>query len=265
MITFESMNEYQSQAASGENPHGYLSSHSLGKFSESPRAWKNAKPETGTNNAYTFGTAWHTLAAEGLQEYMERHPIGEAPPVNKTTGKPYGTASKAYKEWAADQPEGVVTADEDAKLHRMLSNLQENELAVQLMDEKCIAEAIMRGTCQGVAIQGRFDLWRGDGNDFVDLKTTRSLDTFREDFFKFNYDKQLAFYMLLARANGYSPSGASVIATEKTGSLRTAVYTVSLDTLETAMESVQVAIRQFAACRSRGHFPAQVQYHALEI
>ena len=265
MILFEEMESYQDQAAGGDNRHGYMSSHSLAKFSASPRAWKNAKEDRGYNPAFSFGTAYHTLVGEGLAEYNQRHPIGDSAPVNPKTNKPYGKNTAKYKAWSAEQEEGTITAEDDANIHRMHANLQQNQLAVNLLDEHCIPEAVMRGVVQGVAIQGRFDLWRGCNHNFVDIKTTRGLDGFPEDFKAFGYDRQLAFYMLLARSNGYSPSGASIIACEKTGSMRTAVYNITEDTLNAAIERVQIELRQFAACRSRDHYPAQIQTQPYEL
>ena len=82
----------------------YLSSHLLGDFRENPKYYKqkvDGQVKDVDQTAYIEGRAVHTRILEGQQIFNDTYIVGGGP-INKTTGKPYGTDSKAYKEWASD-------------------------------------------------------------------------------------------------------------------------------------------------------------------
>jgi len=255
-IHFETMEEYQGKALRGDNPCGHMSSHSLADFAASPARWKAAQ-EREPQSYFGLGTAWHTLVGEGFDEFLARHPVGEAPPVNEKTGKEYGKTTKKYKEWLSSQPEGTLTPEQEGTIYSMHRGYCENSLVTKFDDGKNIPEAIMRGNIDGVACQGRFDWWRGDGEPFIDFKTTRSLDGFKEDFKRYHYAEQMGFYFLLAQANGYKPTMPQLIVTESTAPYRTQVFLVCYDTLADGISRVKESLHYFRACQSRQVFPTQ--------
>ena len=59
--------------------------------------------------AYLVGRAVHTLALEGKEHYAAEYAVGG--PINEKTGQPFGSATKAFAEWAAKQGKQAEKAD----------------------------------------------------------------------------------------------------------------------------------------------------------
>src|SRR5262245_22205150 len=95
-------------AKSGE----YLTSHLLSDFRKCPLLYHRKRlglvPASEECPAYLVGHAAHTVILEGLDAFHRRYAVGG--PVNPKTGLPFGQASKAFADWAAEQGKQVLTA-----------------------------------------------------------------------------------------------------------------------------------------------------------
>jgi hypothetical protein len=86
-----------------------------------------------------------------------------------------------------------------------------------------------------------------DRSRIVDLKTTESLERFDRDFFKFKYDKQLAFYrsMVAGLALTDRVPEVYVIAVEKSPPYRVHSWQVTEATLSAADEVNKLLLDQY--------------------
>ena len=99
-ITHEPAAQYHAKAKD------YLSSHRLGDFRKCPLLY--FKKQEGLihdhdSPAYIEGRAAHSLILEGRSIYESEFITDVHAPVNPRTGKPFGSTSDKYKEWAEGQ------------------------------------------------------------------------------------------------------------------------------------------------------------------
>lgn len=117
--------------------------------------------------AFLVGRALHTLVLEGRDAFEDQYAVGG--PVNPKTGELYGSNTKAFAEWAAQQGKPVLTVHQRDLVERMAEGVRGHSLARDLLGEG-IPEGVVRAEyCQmpGQIRMDWFDLHRG----IVDLKT----------------------------------------------------------------------------------------------
>lgn len=235
----------------------HMSSHALADFRKSPLLFRKKRsgliPQV-TSDAYTVGGAAHCLILEGDRAFESRYHVGG--PINPKTDRPYGSETKAYKEWAARQTKEVLSDDQYALCVQMRAGVRANPEAVRLLAEGQ-AEAVVRADYCGTPCQIRLD-WispvQGDG--IVDLKTVYDVDEFEEQARKFGYIHQLAFYReLLALKMRGQRLPCWFIAVEKKEPYRCGVWEVCISSLEVARRDNEWAMQQFLACRDGNHWP----------
>lgn len=130
ILTCEPAEEYHARA--GEN----LSSHQLIDFMKSPFLhFKKSEGllENKDSPAYLIGRAAHARILEGREAYQSQFALGG--PINPKTGQPFGSATKAFAEWAEAQGKPVLSHDQVALVEQMADALgitrQENEAAIR--------------------------------------------------------------------------------------------------------------------------------------
>ncbi|NLE57458.1 MAG: hypothetical protein GX616_03800, partial [Planctomycetes bacterium] len=106
VLSAEPADEYHAKA--GE----YLSSHQLLDFMACP--WLYRKKQLGLivdtdSPALLLGRATHVRILEGRDAYETQFAIGG--PINPRTGKPFGSTTKAFAEWAEAQGKPVLSHD----------------------------------------------------------------------------------------------------------------------------------------------------------
>jgi len=248
VLAAEPADEYHARA--GE----FLSSHQLLDFMACP--WLYRKKRLGLvadddTPAMLVGRAAHARILEGYDEYRTQFALGG--PINPQTQKPFGSTTKAFSAWAADQGKPVLSHDQVDLIEKMAAGVSMNDAAVELILYGR-AEGVVRETYCGVLCQARLD-WVHPHKGVVDLKTTSDLMWFENDAKRRRYHNQLAFYQaVLAEVIGqYVP--VHLIAIEKAEPFRCGVWRIGDDTLAIARRENEAAITRLRAATEIDHFP----------
>ena len=237
-----------------EQAKNHLSSHSLADFRKCPLLYfkksKGLIPDI-DRPSYMIGRTAHKLILEGRKAFNDSYAVGG--PINDKTGKPFGSTTKTYQEWATAQNKPTITDDQLVLVESMTAGVQANKTAMRLLKQGQ-AEGVLRLQYQGLPCQGRLD-WFNPEYGIIDLKTCEDLTWFESDARRYGYLHQLAFYRsLLAEASGESVD-AYVIAVEKSEPFRCGVWRVTPDVLNYAKKENEQAIETLKRCSSTGNWP----------
>lgn len=262
-VIHEPENEYHGKARQN------LSSHQLGDFRKCPELYHRKKsglvPDV-DSTAYLIGRAAHCLTLEGKQEFDRRYLVGGGP-VNPKTGKPYGTATKAFALWKATEPRDVLTDTQYADICRMADSVRSHPTALTLLSAGD-AEAVLRHPYCDVPCQIRMDWWRpgglvdgtaADSPRIVDLKTCDDRDWFQADARRFGYVNQLAFYAAVVRAAANELPDVSIVAVEKKEPYRCGVWHLDRPGLVLAIRENEAAIAELKRCQRVGVWPTRYE------
>ena len=232
----------------------FLSSHQLLDFMKCP--WLYHKKRTGLmadqdSSAYLVGRATHCRILEGRDVYESEFALGG--PINPSTGRPFGSNTKAFREWADIQGKPVLSNDQIDLIENMASGISMNDEAVDLLLYGR-AEGVMRTDYCGLPCQIRLD-WLHPHRGIVDLKTCDDLTWFEADARRYRYMNQLAFYQaVLAKVIGIQVP-VHIVAIEKKEPYRCGVWRLTPVSLAIAQVSNQAAIERLMACRQTDHWP----------
>jgi hypothetical protein len=247
----------------------YLSSHALADFRRCPLLfWKRKQGLILDEDrpAYLLGRAAHVLILEGGARFDEEYAVGG--PINPRTGKPFGTATQAYAEWAATQGKPVVTDEQYQLISCMKAGVEDNPTAVELLAEG-MAEGVVRTEYCGTPCQSRLD-WFNPQRGIVDLKTCDDLTWFEADARRYGYAHQMAFYRAVLNVEMRNPVRLSyadgqfdsmggipvhIIAIEKKEPFRCGVWQLSEQTLAVAQRDNEVAIERLKQCGASNSWP----------
>ncbi len=243
-----------------------LTSHRLAEFRSCPLLFR--RKEMGLipdrdSHAFLVGRAAHTLILEGRDRYEAEYAVGG--PINEKTGKPYGSSTKAFAEWAEQRGKPVLADTDAATIEQMTASVREHLFARELLAEG-VAEGVVRGRMHGVLCQARFD-WINpkDGRGLVDLKTCDSIDSFEWHIDAFKYLHQLAFYRaMLAVVSGVTLP-VHIIAVEKREPFRCGVWQIAPRCLDAAQAENDRAIEELIRCRETGQWPTGFESLSLAI
>jgi hypothetical protein len=233
----------------------HLTSHQLLDFMKCP--WLYHKKRMGLiydrdSQAYFVGRAAHVRILEGQAEYRQQFAFGG--PINPTTGRPFGQATKAFAEWAAAQGKPVLTQEQVDLIEQMASGVGMNDAAIDLLQEGKV-EGVVRADYCGMPCQARLD-WVHPHRGLVDLKTCDDLTWFEADARRFGYPYQLAFYQaVLAKALDGLFVPVHIIAVEKREPFRCGVWQMTEDALTAARQEVEAAIRRLRNCLRDDSWP----------
>lgn len=232
----------------------YETSHLLGDFMKCPllhqRRVSGLIPDV-DRPAYLLGRAIHKRILEGKEAFAEAFAIGG--PINPRTNRPFGSATKAFSEWAAAQGKPVLTPEQVELLENMATGVAMSTQAVDLIFEG-VAEGVVRATYCGVQCQSRID-WVNPGRGIVDLKSCDDLTWFEADARRYGYLYQMSFYrsMLALAAGLIAP--VHIIAVEKKEPYRCGVWRLSDDSLLLAQRENEAALRRLLRCRELNEWP----------
>jgi len=155
--------------------------------------------------SWSVGRALHTLVLEGRDTFEDRYAVGG--PVNPKTGQLYGSNTKAFAQWAAEQGRPVLTLEQFDLIERMAEAVEQHELAQEMLSHG-IPEGVVRAEYCGLPCQVRMD-WFDPRAGLVELKTCDDLDWFESDARRYGYVYQVAFYQAVgvrARRSHYRSS-----------------------------------------------------------
>ena len=248
--------DYHARSRSGE----CLSSHLLNTFRWSPQKYRlriqGLLPEP-PSEALEFGSAAHCMILEGLEAFNARYVVSDGP-TNPKTGLPYGTATKAYQEWKAEQEGDVVSSVDFGRIHDMAQAVRRHPVASALLSPgRHIPEAVIRTPMDDSLCQIRMDAYLDNG-DIVDLKTTCDLAGFFWDIARPGYDYvyQAAFYRSVLRVASGKTGHFYFVAVEKQYPYTVGVWHMSPDVLDQAEGDNAVKMRALADCRKKDVWPS---------
>lgn len=241
----------------------FLTSHALADFRQCPLLYYRKQQgliQDRDSTAFLVGRAAHVLILEGRERYEAEYAVGG--PINPKTGQPFGSATKAFAEWADQIGKPVLSDDQAALIEQMSASVKQHVFAAELLVDG-VAERVARCEYRGHRCQSRFD-WINPtpGRGLVDLKTADSLDSFEFSFSAFGYAHQLAFYRAVLReatgvTNGRLP--VHVIAVEKREPYRTGVWQIAPEVLDQAERDNEQAMDELARCRATGIWPTRFE------
>ena len=240
---------------------GYLSSHSLSDFRRSPLQffWRQSGLAPDDDRpAYLVGRAAHTRILEGREKFLAEYAIGG--PINPTTGRPYGPATKMFAEWAAAQGKPVLTEDQVTLVESIAAGVARSAVAADLLLHGQ-AEGVVRADYCGTPCQIRVD-WVHPCRGIIDLKTCEDLTWFESDARRYGYHWQLAFYRSVsALGTGLEPCDlpVHVIAVEKRAPYRCGVWRVGPETLAIAQKENEFTIAELLRCQASGVWPTRYE------
>lgn len=222
----------------------YVTNSMMGELEKSPshlHMYLNRQKEDKKHDIE--GKAFHTSILEP-NEFDKRFYVFDDAKVLEEIGgkKPRGT--NKYKEWKELElvkAEGkmVLNGDKYEDLMRMrdkVLSIQEIRNLLSITSK----EVIMKDTYDGVKRKCKFDAIR-HRDFFFDLKSTKDPSgKFRHAFFRYNYDRQTAWYKDIGQVtNGF------VICVEKTYPYSVAILEITDDTFERGRDKYRPLIKQY--------------------
>jgi hypothetical protein len=234
----------------------FLTAHRLAEFRRCPllfhRKEQGLIPER-DSHAFHVGRAAHVLILEGRARFEAEFAVGG--PINAKTGQPYGSATKAFADWAQQRGKPALADDDAAVVEQIAASVKAHPFARELLAAG-VAEGVIRCEVIGLACQARLD-WINPLPDrgIVDLKTTDNLDGFELDIRAFGYVEQMAFYRALMAEIGGSLLPVHLIAVEKREPFRCGVWQLSPRVLDAAEVKNDCAMRDLVHCRETGSWP----------
>ena len=250
----------------------FTTSHRLNLFRKCPALYKKTIDGLiveGDTAAFQLGRATHTLILEGVDKFAEEFAVSDGP-TNEKTGKPYGKATKAYLDWAAEQTRPVISTEDYRMMNDMFATVRSHPIAADLL-RAGIAEGTIRTTWDGEPVQARLDWFDPDRNILVDLKTCSDIDRFGYDIRDFQYVPQMAFYAQCIQLAGGAdiPPETYLIAVEKKEPFRVSVTKIVPLTLEAAIHShmggetwrddCDAMLAELRKCRETGVWPTRYE------
>ena len=243
--------EYHAETKAGK----YLSSHMLGDFRNCPELYRKklageyVEPES---QAYLIGRAAHSLILEGRSAFDNEFVVSDGP-INPKTGECFGKTTKAYAEWLAAQDRTVISGKDFGFISKLYQSVWLHPEAGPLLNEG-IAEGVVRAEYEGEPCQIRMDFYNNNGA-IVDLKTCDDLRWFENDFKRYGYGYQLAFYRAVLRQCCGENRPCYVIAVEKREPFRCGVWRITEDLLDVAEHENKAAIARLHKCRYTNTWP----------
>jgi exodeoxyribonuclease VIII len=163
-------------------------------ITKSPFHFQKRKDLVRESEAMTFGTLCHTaiLEADKLAEYVIE------PPLDKRT--------KAWKEWLAQNEGKPSISQADAERVELIRERLRQVGILPIFDRGVSEVSAYSAAENGLKIRGRADKFDSKNKIIVDLKTTRDLQWFAKDIFRYGYDLSVPHYQtVFGNASSISP------------------------------------------------------------
>lgn len=232
----------------------YLTSHRLGEFRSNPCLFRkrelNLLPEE-HHSAFTVGSATHALILEGRKAYESRFAIGG--PINPRTGKPFGSDTQKFEEWAIAQGKPVLSESQAALIETLDLAIRQHPLASVFLGNG-FAESVGRCELHGMPCQARFD-WIHPDKGLIDLKTCDDLANFVWSAKAYGYIHQMAFYRAVLRAVIGTTIPVHLIAVEKKEPYRCGVWRIADTVVDQAERENIAAMERLRICRRDDNWP----------
>jgi len=164
---------------------------------------------------------------------LKAHITGEKPPEDSEALR-FGRAFEQYLQT------GRIAEQVDEKAKELIENMAAKYMEcaeVRELVRDCEWQKVFLGQYKSQKLKGRLDLYRP--GLIVDLKTTRSLNTFEEAIKRYYYAEQLAFYRLLA-----GECEGVLVAVAKSP-VQVGVYRLTQSEIETATATIYAWLDQY--------------------
>lgn len=243
--------EYHAETKAGK----FLSSHMLGDFRNCPELYRKklageyVEPES---QAFLIGRAAHSLILEGRTAFDSEFVVSDGP-INPKTGECFGKTTKAYAEWLAAQNRTVISGKDFAFISKLQQSVWLHPEASELLANG-VAEGVIRADYEGEPCQIRMDFYSSRFG-IIDLKTCDDLRWFENDFKRYGYGYQLAFYRAVLRQCCGENRPCYVIAVEKREPFRCGVWRITEEALDLAEMENKAAIARLHKCRYTNTWP----------
>jgi len=242
------------EAAYRKKAETRLTSHALADFRKCPELYRKKAqgliPDE-DRPAYLVGRAAHALILEGMERFEADYAVGG--PVNPNTGRPCGSQTKAWAEWAVAVGKAVLTDHQYDLILNMAAGVGTHPVAAQLLAEG-IAEGVVRAEYCGLPCQSRLDFFNAE-RGITDLKSCDDLTWFEADARRYGYLHQVAFYQAVVECASSTRFPVHIIAVEKKEPHRCGIWRVGDDVLGQARKENEAAIERLKRCREADVWP----------
>lgn len=208
--------------------------------------------------AMSTGRAMNDFLTCTAAEFAERYTV-EPGPVNPKTGKPFGSDTKAYLEWAARLTKSHVTPEDHKMFGDMAQAYANHAFIKSLQGYECLPNIVLKAEIGHVTCLAKIDkLYVSDKAVLaVDVKTTEDLLAFDRTADRLSYREQQALVALILKANGIAQPQVFIAAIEKGAIPRCGVFGVKdLDRWE---ERLVALLAEYAANLKSGVFATRFE------
>jgi exodeoxyribonuclease VIII len=201
--------------------------------------------------AMKLGRAIHCMILEP-EKFAAEYTIS-AGPVNPRTGNPYGSETKAYLEWEAQQTKPIISRDEHARMLGMAEAIAAHPAARQIRNTPRQCELSVFWEQDGIPCKARCDCVQAESNILWDLKSTSGAGyrDFERSVANYRYHLQAAWFI-----NGLSRAGVIDgpavkflwLAVESSAPYALAVYQCAGDLLNDGHLACEAAFETYKRC-----------------
>lgn len=205
--------------------------------------------------AMRWGSALHCMVLEP-DRFVDEYTVGG--PLNPKTQQPYGSATKAFNEWALTQVKPILTREEYRLILGMADAIMAHPVARTIRDAPRRTELSIFWEQDELPCKARLDCLQ-DGTIW-DIKTTRdaSYRGFERSMTEYRYMIQAAWYMQGAGRCGLAdPMKCRYLwlAVENAAPYQLCVYRCSLDLWQVGYDRCEAAIAKYLECQKTKVWP----------
>ena len=178
--------------------------------------------------------------------------------MNANTGQPYGSETKAFKEWSLAQTKPILTRDEHRIIVGMAESIAAHPVARTIRDTPRQTELSIFWTLDdGTKCKARIDCLQ-DGTIW-DVKTCRDAGYrgFERSVAEYRYHMQAAWYLDGAGRAGLAQRGCRFLwlAVENAPPYQLCVYQCASDLLQIGHDANERALETLAKCDREKTWP----------
>lgn len=226
---------------------------------------KNRDLRPALSPAMGTGRAMNDFLTCTPEEFSDKY-IVAAGPTNPKTGKPYGSDTKAYQEWRAQQPKEPVTPEEFNMFGDMAKAYNSHNAIVSLKDYRCIQNAVFKADICGVGCLVKVDKLYVREADVVavDIKTTADLPAFSRTAASLFYREQQALISMVLEKNGIN-AFSEIAAIEKGPIPRCGIFFVEAAKKLACEKAVYDMLHDYADSLASGVFRTGFEREAFSL
>lgn len=187
---------------------------------------------------------------------LEPHRVGEIPVVNCATRN-----NKEYKEYKEQTGGPALLAKEVEEMDRCYTRLKSNEALWHLLtgdvEDESEFEKPVVGTINGYLFKGKLDRDNQAAGLGIDLKTTRDLKSFENNFYRYGYHTQARIYEKLSLQE-------MVFVVVSKSDLRLGYYTLSEYSKERADQDIERGLELYEMYYSGNPSDDILQYYTFK-